>query len=115
MRITENNLRSIIRSIISENVDGHLSPLASGVGIDIYCQGSDKTHFLLYIDTQGVTGKYAESKHDLIEKAIEKQLGKVVSLDNFNYLCKFPSEVDSSVSQTPQLVAENILYLCSRY
>ena len=115
MRITENNLRSIIRSVISENVDGHLRPLASGLGIDIYCHGSDKTHFLLYVDTQGVTGKYAESKHDLIEKAIKNHLGEVVSFVNFNYLCKFPSEINSSVSQTPQMVAKNILFICGRY
>lgn len=115
MIIKESKLRSIVKSLINESVVGHLSPLASGSGINIYCQGSDKTHFLLYIDTKGITGKHAANKTSLIEEAIEMQLGEVISLDDFNYLCKFPSKVDASVNQTPQLVADNIKFYVSRY
>ena len=115
MRITESKLRSIIKSVINESADGHLSPIASGSGIDIYCHGSDRSHFLLYVDTKGVTGEYTESKTSLIEEAIEKQLGEVVSFVNFNYLCKFPSKVGSSLDQTPEMVAKNIIFYASRY
>ena len=118
MRITERKLRNIIKSVINESADGHLSPIASDLGIDIYCHGSDKTHFLLYVDTKGVTGKYAANKMSLIEEAIEKQLGEVLRLDDFNYLCKFPSRGEGQyrgLSQTPEMVAKNILFLASRY